>query len=77
MPTEYADALSCSGSHVTNTYQFKSHNVIALRHVEQRMRIESSQPSLGLGAGMAPSLRHLLLPTENYETKIESEQQIY
>ena len=63
MPTEYADALFCSGSHMTDTNQFKSHKVIALKHFEQRMKIENSQPSLGLGAGMAHSemaLAHLL-----------------
>ncbi len=55
MPTEYADALFCSGSHMTDTNQVKSHKVIALRHFEQRMKIENNKPSLGLGAGMAHS----------------------
>lgn len=40
---------------MTDTNQFKSHKVIALKHFEQRMKIENNKPSLGLGAGMAHS----------------------
>lgn len=40
---------------MTDTNQFKSHKVIALKHFEQCMKIENNKPSLGLGAGMAHS----------------------
>lgn len=63
MPIEYADALFCAESHMTDTNQFKSHKEIALKHFEQRMKIEQSKPTLNLGAGMAYSemtLTHLL-----------------
>lgn len=57
---------------MTDTNQFKSHKAIALKHFEQRMKLENRKSSLGLGAGMAyseMSLAHLL--NDEYNEAIE------
>lgn len=71
MPEEYADALFYSGSYITNTNQFKSYKEFAIKHFEQRMKVENRKASLSLGAGTAYSelaLTHLL--NNEYEDAI-------